>query len=133
MKSISSSTFLRGVLLADAITCIATGLLLTLGSSSFQQSFGLQAKLLQYAGISLFPFAAFVFYLATKQIASAPLVWAVILLNGLWTIDSILLLLSGWVEPTAIGSEFILFQAVGVAILTGLEYIGLRKSVPSLA
>ncbi|MCI0416525.1 hypothetical protein L0222_27470 [bacterium] len=130
MKSIFVSNFLRWVLFADAATCVATGLLLMLGSSSLQQSLGLSAKLMQYAGISLLPFAAFVIYLATKENAVLSMVWAVILLNALWTIDSIILLLSGWIEPTAIGTAFILFQAFGVAMFAGLEYIGLRKSTP---
>lgn len=130
MKSIFVSNFLRWVLFADAATCVATGLLLMLGSSSLQQSLGLSAKLMQYAGISLLPFAAFVIYLATEENAVLSMVWAVILLNALWTIDSIILLLSGWIEPTAIGTAFILFQAFGVAMFAGLEYIGLRKSTP---
>ncbi|MCI0606645.1 hypothetical protein L0156_26980 [bacterium] len=130
MKSIFVSNFLRWVLFADAATSVATGLLLMLGSSSLQQSLGLSAKLMQYAGISLLPFAAFVIYLATKENAVLSMVWAVILLNALWTIDSIILLLSGWIEPTAIGTAFILFQAFGVAMFAGLEYIGLRKSTP---
>lgn len=133
MRSISVSSFLRWVLFADAATCIATGLLLILGSGNLQEPFGLPAKLMQNAGISLFPFAAFVLYLATKENPAVSLVWAVILLNALWTVDSIFLLLSGWIEPTAVGTGFILFQAAGVAMLAGLEYIGLRKSLPSVA
>lgn len=128
MESFSASTFLRRVLLADAATCAAAGLLMTLGSGLLESTFGLPAELSRYAGVSLFPFAAFLVYLARREYLSQPVVWAVIALNVLWTADSILLLLSGWIEPTGPGYAFIIFQAVGVAMFACLEYFGLRRS-----
>jgi hypothetical protein len=128
MEILRTSTFLRRVLLADAATCLAAGLLMAFGSGLLDQSMGLPPELSRYAGISLLPFAAFLVYLATRETLSPPVVWAVILLNALWTVDSILLLLSGWIEPTGLGYAFVLFQAFGVAMFAGLEYFGLRKS-----
>lgn len=128
MTIFRTSTFLRRVLLADAATCAAAGLLLTFGSDPLEKLLGLPAGLSLYAGISLFPFAALLAYLATRENLSRTVVWAIIVLNVLWTADSILLLLSGWVEPTTLGSAFVVFQAVGVAMFAGLEYFGLRKS-----
>jgi hypothetical protein len=61
------------------------------------------------------------------------MVWAVIVLNALWTVDSILLLLSGWIEPTELGYGFVIFQAFGVAMFAGLEYFGLRRSPTAAA
>jgi hypothetical protein len=55
-------------------------------------------------------------------------VWAVIVLNALWTVDSFLLLLTGWVAPTELGYIFVAAQAFGVAVFAGLEYFGLKKS-----
>ena len=133
MELFRTSTFLRRVLFADAATCIATGLLMMLGPGLLEQFFGLPTDLLRYAGISLLPFAAFLVYLATRENLSQRVVWAVIVLNVLWTIDSILLLLSGWIEPTGLGNAFVIFQAFGVAIFAGLEYIGLRKSATAAA
>jgi hypothetical protein len=128
MKIIPTSTFLRRVLLADAATCGAFGLLLMLGGGRVEQLLGLPAELSRYAGISLLPFAAFLIYLAMRENLSPTVVWAVIVLNALWTIDSFLLLLTGWVAPTDLGYAFIIAQAVGVTAFAGLEYIGLRKS-----
>ena len=134
MMSISrTSTFLRRVLLADAATCAACGLLMTLGAGLLEQLFGLPAELSRYAGISLLPFAAFLVYIATRENLSHPMVWTVIVLNVLWTVDSFLLLLGGWIEPTGAGYAFIIFQAIGVAMFAGLEYFGLRKSTMALA
>jgi hypothetical protein len=128
MELARSSAFLRAVLFADAATCTATGLLLIFGSSFLEQFFGLPHALSRYAGMSLMPFAAFLIYLATRDNLSPTMVWAVIVLNALWTLDSILLLLSRWIEPTEFGYAFVVFQALGVAMFAGLEYIGLRRS-----
>jgi len=129
----SPSRLLRRVLLADAATSGAIGLLMMLGSSLLEQLLGLPAELSRYAGISLLPFAAFLVYLATRENLSQSAVRAVIVLNALWTAGSILLLLSGWIEPTGLGYAFVIFQAFGVAMFAGLEYLGLRKSVMAAA
>lgn len=128
MQFFQTSTFLRRVLYADAATCVASGLLMTLGSGLFGQFSGLPTGLLRSAGVSLFPFAALLVYLATRDHLSPPVVWAVIVLNALWTVDSLLLLLTGWVAPTEVGYAFVIAQALGVAMFAGLEYLGLRKA-----
>lgn len=128
MQSLRTSNFLRWVLFADAATCVATGLLLMLGSGVLEQFLGLPSGLLRYAGVSLLPFAALLVYLATRAHLSTPVVWAVIVLNALWTIDSFLLLLTGWVAPTELGYAFVIAQALGVAVFAGLEYFGLKKA-----
>lgn len=137
MQSFRTSTFLRRVLFADAATCVATGLLLTLGSGALERFLGLPTGPLRYAGASLLPFAAFLVYLATREHLSPRVVWTVIVLNALWTADSLLLLLTGWVAPTEMGYAFVIVQALGVAAFAGLEYFGLkkglRKSVPATA
>jgi hypothetical protein len=51
-----------------------------------------------------------------------------IVLNVLWTVDSVLILLTGWVSPTELGYAFVVVQALGVAILASLEYVGWRRS-----
>jgi hypothetical protein len=127
MPLLRTSTFLRWVLFADAATCIATGLLMMLGSGLLEQFLGLPAELLLYSGISLLPFAAFLVYLATRENLSPPAVWTAIVLNMLWTAASLLLLITGWVAPTELGYTFVIAQALGVAVLASLEYFGLRK------
>lgn len=128
MQTIRISTFLRGVLFADVATCIAMALLLTLGSDILGNFLKMPAQFLFYAGLSLFPFAAFLLYLGRREIVTPLLVWTVIALNALWAFDSILILLVGWVEPNAFGYAFIIAQAVSVAVLAELEYLGLRRS-----
>jgi hypothetical protein len=129
MQLVRTSSFLRWVLFADAATCVATGLLLTFGSGPLREYLGLPEGLLRYSGISLLPFAALLVYLATRETLSSPVVWTVIVLNALWAADSILLLLTGWVAPTELGSTFVVAQALGVAVFAMLEYVGLKRSL----
>jgi hypothetical protein len=124
-----TSTFLRFVLLVDAATCFATGLLMMFGSGTLAQVSGLPETLVRYAGLSLLPFAMFLVFLATRQLSSRSLVWAASVLNVLWTADSLLLLATGWVAPTQLGYVLVIAQALGVGILAGLEYVGMRKSM----
>ncbi|MDQ3806299.1 MAG: hypothetical protein M3416_21030 [Acidobacteriota bacterium] len=128
MTTSNTSPFLRRVLLADAATSGASGLLMTLGSGPLGDLLGVPPPLLRYAGLSLLPFAALVAYLATRERLPRPAVWAVIALNALWAADSILLLVGGWVGPTALGYAFIVAQALVVAAFAEAQYIGLRKS-----
>jgi len=128
MMHVSTSTFLRWVLVADAATCMVAGLLMVFGSTLLAQFSGLPAGLLRYAGISLVPFAAFLVYVASRDSLSPSRVWTVILLNALWTADSFLLFATGWVTPTELGYAFVSAQALAVAMFAALEYVGLKKS-----
>jgi len=78
--------------------------------------------------VELEPWPAFVAWLGTRERVQRPLVFAVVACNALWALDSVLLLVTGWVEPTILGEVFVLGQAAVVAVLAELEFIGLRRS-----
>jgi hypothetical protein len=122
------SSFLRLALLADAAVSGVTGLAMMLGAGVVDGLLGVPGVLLRYAGLSLLPFAALVAFLATRENLSRPAAWAVVAYNALWAVDSIVLLASGWIAPTALGYAFIAFQALVVAIFAKLQYIGLRMA-----
>jgi hypothetical protein len=128
-----SSSFLRKVLLADAVVSGATGLLLFLGAGILTALLDVPEDFLRYTGLSLIPFAGLVAFLATRAHPPRPAVWAVIVYNALWAVDSVLILVAGWIAPSALGYAFILAQGVVVAILAELQFIGLRRSVTALA
>ena len=123
-----TSPFLRRVVLADAATSGVTGLLMMLGAGFLAELLGMPAALLDYAGLVLLPFAALVAYLATRESLWRSAVWAVIACNALWAADSVLLLLTGWIEANKLGVAFVIAQALVVAVLAELEYVGLRRS-----
>jgi hypothetical protein len=113
--------------MADAVVSGATGLLLVGGASVLAELLALPAALLRASGVSLLPFAALVALLATRAQLPRWGVWAVIAANVLWALDSVLLLVSGWVEPAALGIAFVLAQAAVVALFAEAEYVGLRR------
>jgi hypothetical protein len=125
--TLDGSTFLRRVLLADAATCAATGLFLTLLARPLAPLFGLPAELHLYAGASLFPVAAFIAWVASRAYLSRRAVSLVILGNILWVAASLVLLAPGWVSPTALGYIFVVAQAAAVGLLAELEWVGLGR------
>lgn len=124
-----SPTFLRRALLLDAVASGATGLLMIAGAGLVEGLLGLPASLLRGAGLVLVPYVAFVIYTGTRETISRPAVWAIIVANVLWAAASALLVLSGWVAPTGLGYAFVIAQAVVVALLGELQYMGLRRDL----
>src|SRR5688572_6345114 len=133
MINLDTPQFLRRVLLADAAASAATGLLLSLGAVPLEFLFGLPAALLRLSGLVLLPFAALVALLATRARIRTGAVWAVIAVNALWVVDSLGLLLSGQVAPTALGQAFVVAQAIVVAVFAELEFSALRRPRPAAA
>jgi hypothetical protein len=122
------SPLLRKALLADALLSGITGLVLLLAAGPLATLEGLPVGLLRWSGIILIPFAIFAAWLGTRERVQRPLVFAVVACNALWALDSVLLLVTGWIEPTILGEVFVLGQAAVVAVLAELEFIGLRRS-----
>jgi hypothetical protein len=52
----------------------------------------------------------------------------VIAANAIWAIDSIALLFTGWVQPNLLGQAFVVAQALSVAAIAELQYIGVKRS-----
>ena len=125
--------FLRRVLLADAALSALTGALLLAGADLAVPLTGLPAVLLRWSGLSLLPFAGIVAAIALRPQPPRPAVWAVVAYNALWAIDSIALLTTGWVAPTALGVAFVVAQAVVVTAFAELEHLGLRRAEPQRA
>lgn len=122
----SSKTLLGRSLLLDGVVSGATGALMFLAASPLAGLLGLDERLLRIAGFSLLPFAALLVFLAVRPRVSRGLVLGIVGYNLLWAVDSVLLLTTDWVAPTALGYAFTLFQAAAVAGFAALQYVGLR-------
>ncbi|HEX7062660.1 MAG TPA: hypothetical protein VF200_11860 [Woeseiaceae bacterium] len=48
--------------------------------------------------------------------------------NALWVVESLLAMTLGWLEPNALGRYLIIAQAIAVAAIAVLEFVGLRKA-----
>jgi hypothetical protein len=129
--NVSSSIFLRRVLLFDALASGATALFLLLGASFLDRLLGLPAGLLRGAGLFLIPFVLFVAYVGWRDSHVRGAVWSIVVANVAWAAASLLLLASGWVVPTSLGYAFVIAQAVAVGVLAELQVIGLRRQAAS--
>lgn len=122
------SPFLRLALVGDAIASGGTGLLLAGGAGYLTSVLGLPESLVHYTGLFLLAYAAFVGYVGTRAAMSKGVIWAIIIANSVWTVESILILLGGWLSPRTLGTAFVIAQALVVAGFAQAQWIGLRKS-----
>jgi len=130
MPTKSALPSLRTLLLIDAATCAALGLVLDLGAAPIAALTGLPAGLLLYAGLALLPIAAFLALIALRPTLQPIGGRLAIAGNAAWIAASLALLASGWGAPNGLGVTFVLIQALAVAGLTLLELAALRRSAP---
>lgn len=130
---INPSLFLRRALQADAIFSGAAALMLVFGAGLLASLLNLPETFLRSTGLVLVVFVLGVGYLASRDMMSKAAVWTVIAVNAIWTIDSFILLISGWLAPNLLGQAFIVMQAVAVGVFAELQLIGLRKSGDAVA
>jgi hypothetical protein len=128
MTSIRASSLLRRVLIVDAVTSGAMGLAMVVFAGLIADLLQLPLDLVSEAGIVLLPFAAFVGFVASRRAPVRWAVWAIIAMNVIWAVDSILLLFTGWVAPNMLGYAFVVAQAAAVLLFADLEYRGLKRS-----
>ena len=133
MPGIRSNLFLRRAMLADAAISGATALLMIAGAGLAARLLSLPEPLLRYAGLILVPYVAFVVFAGTRETISTPAVWTIIVSNVLWAAASILVLVTGWVSPNALGYAFVIAQAAIVALFAEVQYAGIRRSEPAAA
>ncbi len=126
--------FLRFALLGDAAASGATGLLLAAGAGALAPLLGLPEGLLRAAGLLLLPYAAFVAWIGARN-GGAPrnAVRAVVAVNLLWALDSVLLLAIGPVAPNGLGVAFVLAQALVVLGFAAMQWTALRGAAPARA
>lgn len=128
MPTLVASRLLRQALALDATACAGMGLLLALAATPLAPLLGLPEALLRGAGLALLPCALALGWLASRQSLPRLAVLAVIGVNILWIVDSLLILVGGWFQPSGLGIGFVLAQAAAVGIVTEMELIGLKRS-----
>jgi len=131
MSIVAMNPFLRRALIADALIGLPFGAALTVGATPLQGLLNLPVSLLVPVGLVLLPWAAFLLWLASRSVVRRSAVWTVIAINVLWIVESAWVSLGGVFEPSGIGHAFIALQAVAVAVLAELEFIGLRRAEPA--
>ncbi len=125
---IPTTPFLRFALLLDAAASGAIGLLLAPASKALSPLFGLPAALLAGTGLFCLAYAALLAWLSSRPRQATALIWLVIVGNGVWAVQSVVLLATGWLQPTTLGLSFVIAQAAAVAIFAELQFMALRKA-----
>lgn len=125
---LATTSFLRVSLLSDAVFSGASAVLLVSAATPLAALFGLPQPLLFWCGLLFVPYAAAVGWLGSRRAVKPAAVWAIIAGNGIWAIGSIGVLLSGWHQPTSLGSAFVVGQAVMVGIFAELQFMALRHA-----
>lgn len=128
MSTFKPSRFLRLTLVADALSSAALGLVCAAGAGVLSSFLGLPEALLRTVGIALLPWAVVVAFVATRDTLRPAYVWAIIALNVVWAIDSFGVLFSSSFQPTALGTAFVVLQAVVVLALAECELVGMRRA-----
>jgi len=119
---------LRFALTLDGVATGANGVIYLAGASLLDGWLGLPAEMLMAVGAFLIAYAALVLRLATRPAMPRVAVVAVIAANVLWAVDSLIALALDWFTPTTVGQVLIAVQAVLVAGLAALQYVGLKQA-----
>lgn len=126
MRDLLERVSVRSAILADATVSGAAGLLMLVAANPLGDLLDLPVMLLRIAGLIIVPYVGFLVFVATRSPIMPIAVWAVIGANLLWTAGSIIVLLSGKVDPNALGVVFVLVQAGVVALFAELQFLALH-------
>jgi len=131
--SLRARSLLRTALWFDALSVAGLGLLLLALAGVLSPLFGIDAEFMRAVGALLLPFAAFLARTAThERIPRAAVGW-IVALNALYVAASFAILLLGWLQPTALGTVFVIAQALVGSAVAAFEWIGLQREAESAA
>lgn len=133
MSIFASPRFLRYVLLADAASGAATALLQLTAGAALASLLGLPQGLLVASGLLLLAYVALASYLANCEPVPRAPTWLLIAGNWAWVVACVGLLVAGS-ATTVYGQAYLVVQAVAVAALAELQWMGLHRApVPGWA
>lgn len=115
------------VLRLDAAVSGVTGLTMLALANPLGGLLDLPVELLRGAGAILLGLIAALFWLAGRSTISRTALYAVAGINLVWAIDSVVLLVTGWVDPSALGVAFVLLQAGVVLLFAELQVMAARR------
>lgn len=128
MTQAGRADLLRRALQGDAIFCGITGVFFLLDSGPIAAATGIPSVALLILGGVLIPYAALLWYAATRPTISRAMAWTAVVLNALWVLDSIVLLALGLLPLTPLGWWAILGIAFVVAAFAEAQYLGIRRA-----
>jgi hypothetical protein len=120
---------LRYALRADALFSAATGIISLAAAQPLATLIGIEPPLVFYGlGIVLLLYAAFLFLKTRHEQIDRRFAIVIIALNAIWVLDSVVVLVTGWLPLTSAGMWIIAILALVVATLAELQFFGLRRT-----
>lgn len=127
-QSLDGTAWLRRALWIDVLFSGVAGVAMGAGHALLAPLLGLPEGLLVGAALVCLAWAAALGALARRPHMPRSLVWCVILGNGAWVAASIALLAFGWVQPSGLGTAFLVVQAVAVGGFAELQWWAMRRA-----
>jgi len=127
-QPLGGTDWLRRALWIDVLFSGVAGVAMGAGHTLLAPVLGLPEGLLIGAALVCLAWAAALGALARRPYLPRLLVWDVILGNGAWVAASIALLAFDWVQPSGLGTAFLVAQAVVVAVFAELQWWALRRA-----
>ena len=119
---------LRLSLRLDALVSAAFAALVLIGGPVLVDLLGAPLTLLWSVGVAVLAWSGALWWAERRERISPRAVWTIIALNLMWSLESVLLVVLGWVPLTGLGIAFVLLQAAAVLGLTDLQFVGLRRA-----
>ena len=122
-----ASPLLRPLLCADAAVSGLNAAAYLAAAPLIAGVLGLPAGTLRAAGAFLLTYALAVLYAGTRAHPPRGAVVAVVAVNALWALGSVLLAAGAWLTPTGVGTAWVLAQAAVVATFAAAQAGALRR------
>ncbi|MDC9825178.1 hypothetical protein PRN20_15725 [Devosia sp. ZB163] len=117
----------RLALVVDAAGGLAGGLLLVAGGELVASLTGIPAAISMPLGLFLLALGAFIAWVAAQRETPRGPTMLIVLINCVWVIGSAIVLVPGVLPLTMFGVGFVIVQAVAVAALAAMQWIGLGR------
>jgi hypothetical protein len=125
---VTITKFLRTVLYADILFSTGGAVLMAAGAQFLSPLLNLPSALLLGAGLILVPWVLALVMIVRRERVPRIVLVDIAGINLLWCAACFGLLASGEIEPNGLGVAFIAAQALAVAALGVLQFLGLREA-----
>jgi predicted membrane protein len=127
MSHLPVSTFLRRVLLADAVLSLPSGAAMALGGGLLAPWLGLPTWLLVPGGGALVAYAVLLYWMARRPSVPRVALQAFIGFNLVWAIDCVAIAAGVGFSPTPLGLAFLGMHVAAGLVFAELQFMGLRR------
>jgi hypothetical protein len=128
LRHLPGTPWLRRALGVDAAFSGVAGAAMLAGQTLLAPVLGLPPGLLAGAGGVALAWAALLGLMVRRASLPRALLWAVVLGNAAWVAASVALLVFSWVQPTVLGTTFLVAQALAVAVFMELQWWAMRRA-----